>query len=320
MASTETAVAPLEERPPPPKLDELMLAMDVVDTLRHQDMLVQKELTQEGRDEVLKARLREMYVSQGLTVTDRILDEGIKALKESRFSYTPRGTGFARTMANAWVNRRAVGTAFAAAVVVLALVVGWNSIRAGSERRAAEQARIELTETLPRQLQTVGEATLAAASDPNAREDVQQLIADGQAALTLGNAAGARAAIAGLEAARTALVQTYELRIVNRPNEDTGVFRINDAAPGGRNYYLIVEAVTPEGRVLSLPILSEETNQTETVSKWGQRVPVETYNAVGRDKSDNAIIENNILGEKPRGTEEVRYTMNALPGRITDWD
>ena len=319
MASTDTAVAPREERPPPPKLDELMLAMDVVDTLRHQDALIEKELTQEGRDAVLKARLREMYESQGLTVSDRILEEGIRALKESRFTYTPRGTGFARFMANLWVNRRVAGTALAAIVVVIAVAVGWNAIRAGSERRSAEQARIELTETLPRQLETVGQTTLAAATDPAARTEVEQLISTGQAALTLGNAAAARESIADLDELRAALNQTYELRIVNRPDEDTGVFRIPDVNTGARNYYIIVEAVTPEGRTLSLPILSEETGRTETVNVWGQRVPQSTFDAVARDKRDDGIVQDNTLGEKPRGTLDVRYTMGAQPGRITDW-
>jgi hypothetical protein len=319
MADTDTAVAPVQERPAPPKLDELMLAMDVVDTLRHQDALVQKELTQEGRDEVLKARLREMYESQGLTVTDRILDEGIRALKESRFTYTPRGTGFARFMANLWVSRRAVGTVLAAIVVVLGVAIGWNAIRSGSERRAAEEARIELTETLPRQLETVGQTTLAAATDPAARAEVEQIIASGREALTLGNAAGARQAIAELDTTRAALNQVYELRIVNRPDQDTGVTRIPDINTRAENFYIIVEPVTPEGRVLSLPVVSEETGQTQTVSIWGQRVPEATFEAVARDKTDDGIIENNVLGEKPRGTLAVQYTMDAQPGRITDW-
>jgi hypothetical protein len=319
MADTETAVAPVQERPPPPKLDELMLAMDVVDTLRHQDALVQKELTQEGRDEVLKARLREMYESQGLTVTDRILDEGIRALKESRFTYTPRGTGFARFMANVWVNRRVAGTALAAIVVVLGVMVGWNAIRSGSERRAAEEARIELTETLPRQLETIGQATLTAATDPAARTEVEQIIATGQEALTLGNAAGAREAIADLDTMRAALNQVFELRIVNRPNEDTGVSRIPDINQRVENLYIIVEPVTPDGEVIAVPVLNEETDRTETVRIFGQRVPESTFLAIQRDKTDDGIIQNNILGEKPRGTLDVRFSMPVETGRILEW-
>lgn len=47
-------------------LDELMLAMDVVDTLRHQDNLVARELDESRREAELIARLRQIYESQGL--------------------------------------------------------------------------------------------------------------------------------------------------------------------------------------------------------------------------------------------------------------
>jgi Family of unknown function (DUF6384) len=130
---------------------------------------------------------------------------------------------------------------------------------------------------------------------------------------------GARKAIADLDALRAALVQTYVLRIVSREGEQTGVFRIPDVNSQARNYYLIVEPVTPSGQVLSLPILSEETNRTETVSKFGQRVSREVFDAVRRDKQDDGIIQRNALGEKPRGTLDVVYSMSVQPGRITKW-
>ena len=78
-----------------PKLDELMLAMDVVDTLRHQEGLVEKALGEDSRDATLKERLRTLYEGQGLKVSDRILDDGIRALKESRFTYDPAPPSFA---------------------------------------------------------------------------------------------------------------------------------------------------------------------------------------------------------------------------------
>jgi len=40
-------------------LDELMLAMDVVDTLRHKELVLARELTAEDRDAKLLAHLRE---------------------------------------------------------------------------------------------------------------------------------------------------------------------------------------------------------------------------------------------------------------------
>jgi Family of unknown function (DUF6384) len=63
-----------------PKLDDLMLAMDVVDTLRHDQRLVERELSAASSDDAMIERLREVYKGQGIEVSDRILEEGVKAL------------------------------------------------------------------------------------------------------------------------------------------------------------------------------------------------------------------------------------------------
>jgi hypothetical protein len=76
MRSEATATAADSKQP----LDEVMLAMDVVDTLRRRERLVQRELDVGGREEDLKGRLRKIYAAQGIDVPDRILEEGVAAL------------------------------------------------------------------------------------------------------------------------------------------------------------------------------------------------------------------------------------------------
>ncbi|HXK56547.1 MAG TPA: DUF6384 family protein, partial [Gammaproteobacteria bacterium] len=51
------------------RLSDVMLAMDVVDTLRHRRLLVERELQSDQRDEKLIDRLRDIYRSQGIEVT-----------------------------------------------------------------------------------------------------------------------------------------------------------------------------------------------------------------------------------------------------------
>jgi hypothetical protein len=89
--------------------------------------------------------------------------------------------------------------------------------------------------------------------------------------------------------------------------------------PTGRNFYLIVEAVTPDGRTLNLPVTSEEDGRTETVSKWGIRVTEDVFEQIRRDKSDDGIVQRNRLGEKRRGHLEVEYLIPVLGGAITRW-
>ncbi len=302
-----------------PKLDDLMLAMDVVDTLRHQDTLIERELGQEERDVELRRRLREIYEGQGLEVTDRVLNQGIEALRYSRFRYERRGGGWQRALALTWVWRQqvAIGLAVVALVVVGAFV--WSSWQ--SSMAAQETARIEreLTEILPAAISAAGQAALDAADDPAAITAIEALISDGEAALARSDADAAQTAITALEDIRGDLLLEYRLRIVSRPGEQTGVFRIPDVNQAARNYYIIVEAVTPDGRVLTLPVTSEEDGSVADVDIWAVRVPKATYDAVAGDKRADGIVDDDTLGVKSRGTLTETYEMDVEDGRIRQW-
>lgn len=305
--------------PQQPALSEVMLAMDVVDTLRHREGVALRELEQEGRDDLLKERLRDIYEDQGLVVSDRILEEGIRALRDSRFTYQPTPPSFSRTLAGLWVKRKVIGTALAAVVLLAAVWIGWSFWEQSRAERAAEAARVEITETLPRQLEQVSAAALSAAESEEARRRIELLQAEASLALSRSDAEAARVALDALERLRSDLLQTYEVRIVSRPGEDSGIYRIPDVNTGARNYYLIVEAITPDGERLALPVRNEETGATEVVSKWAVRVPEAIYEAVRRDKLEDGIVQNDIVATKPRGVLEPAYTMDVSGGAITEW-
>ena len=317
-------LAPARE---PQKLDELMLAMDVVDTLRHSENIVDRELNAEQREADLLRRLRDIYRGQGIEVPDRVLQEGVRALEERRFVYTPPAPGLATTLAQLWVNRGRIGKGLLAAVVTIG--VGWGAYHVGIElpererteqaRAAAERTRIDLTERLPQALEQAHEDALREVQMPAAHERADALLADGKAALSRQDAAGTQQAIGDLEVLRAALRREYTLRIVSRPGEPSGVWRVPQRNPTGRNFYLIVEAVTPDGRSVSLPMTSEEDGRTEAVSKWGIRVSEEVFDQIRQDKNDDGIVQRNRLGEKRRGHLDVTYLMPVLGGAIFRW-
>ena len=109
----------------PQTLDDVMIAMDVVDTIRHREGLVARELNEAGREADLIRRLKEIYRQQGIEVPDHVLAEGVKALKESRFTYTPAPPGWKRTLATMWVRRGRYG---AIAGLVLAALLTTCSV------------------------------------------------------------------------------------------------------------------------------------------------------------------------------------------------
>ncbi|MEJ8572880.1 DUF6384 family protein [Microbaculum marinum] len=306
----------LSKRP----LEEVMLAMDVVDTLRHRENLVARELNEEERDRQLIARLREIYSSQGIEVTDAILAEGVKALKEQRFVYTPPASGMSVALARLYVRRHSWGRAVLALVAaVLVAWAAWHFLVTVPGEQRAEALRIELSETLPNRINGLYEAIESGTESPAALQMAEALRADGRRALAAGNAEDARAAVVGLEALQDRLNQQYDLRIVSRPGATSGVWRIPDANEAARNYYLIVEAIDRSGKPVTVRVASEETGEVAPVTQWGVRVPESTFAQVRADKEDDGIIQNDVLGEKRRGVLDPEYRMPVSGGAITAW-
>jgi hypothetical protein len=289
-------------------LDEVMLAMDVVDTLRRRERLVKRELDAAGREEDLKERLRKIYHAQGIEVPDHILEEGVAALKEGRFVYKPPTGGLGVKLARLYVSRGRWGKWVLGGVGVLIAAWAINYF-----------VFVAPDNALPDELVQAHAQVVEVAASDDAKERAEELLNAGDAALRAEDTDAAREALRLLEDMRISLEQAYSLRIVNRPGERSGVWRVPDVSTRARNYYIIVEAIDPTGRVLTVPITSEESGKTERVTLWGLRVDEETFERVARDKQDNGIIERDRVGQKNRGYLVPEYEMRTTGGAITRW-
>ena len=304
----------------PQKLDDLMLAMDVVDTLRHQENLALKELDDDARKAELVKRLRQIYAGQGIEVPDSIIEQGVRALEESRFVYTTPPPSLARTLATMWVDRKRWSLILGSAGLAIAIVGGaYQYFVVGGAERAATAARIEITETLPAALAKAERTALDEAIAADAKARAADLAGRGKAALARKDVPAVKASLADLDGLVATLREVYQVRIVSRADVRSGVWRQNPKSPGARNHYLIVEAIGQDGRALERSITNEEDQTTSKVKIWGQRVPQATYDQVARDKQDDQIIQNTRLGEKRRGELDVRWSMPVMTGAITKW-
>ena len=413
-------------------LSEVMLAMDVVDTLRHQRSLVERELQSEDREADLIEKLRNIYTDQGLEVSDGVIAEGVKAMREERFAYHPPPGGLKTTLARMYVNRgRWAKRSMWLLIAVAAVWAGYRYLlvmpaERGRSRLAQElktqvsgqQERIvtlkerisattgELEESLQsvpasvlpparrlsdgarqslasatRQLEAAEKLGPVAGIDPNNLETyatkIQQRLAErkgiiDRAQAELENALAANRSIRLLgtefndldllraealkaarekgvaekiealynnalsavksgdfETAKTArnalqytrdmLGQEYTLQIVSRPGSPSGVWRYPVDSRTARNYYLIVEAVSPSGQRLKLPITSEEDGQVRALNEWGLRVEPQVYEQVSQDKQQDGIVNRKIVGFKKRGYLTPEYSIATTGGTITEW-
>ncbi len=413
-------------------LSEVMLAMDVVDTLRHQRSLVERELQSEDREADLIEKLRKIYTDQGLEVSDGVIAEGVKAMREERFAYHPPPGGLKTTLARMYVNRgRWAKRSMWLLIAVAAVWAGYRYLlvmpaERGRSRLAQElktqvsgqQERIvtlkerisattgELEESLQsvpasvlpparrlsdgarqslasaaRQLEAAEKLGPVAGIDPNNLETyatkIQQRLAErkgiidrAQAELESALAANRSIRLLGtefndldllraealkaarekgvaekiealynnalsavksgdLETAKTArnalqytrdmLGQEYTLQIVSRPGSPSGVWRYPVDSRTARNYYLIVEAVSPSGQRLKLPITSEEDGQVRALNEWGLRVEPQVYEQVSQDKQQDGIVNRKIVGFKKRGYLTPEYSIATTGSTITEW-
>lgn len=304
MAGTDTAT-----RHP---LDDVMLAMDVVDTLRHRQLLVERELNTEAREQTLIKRLREIYAAQGIDVPDHVLAEGVAALDEERFVYTPPEPGWRVTLAHLYISR---GTWGKALLVILAMIIAvaivYTTMISGPQQRRLA--------ALPGELATQRQAIIELTEAPGARERAQQYLVQGQAALREEDADAAGKAVVSLKELRAQLEQEYTVRIISRPGESSGVWRMPDVNTKARNYYVIVEALTEDGSTLTLPVRNEEDGKTYKVNKWALRVSEQLYEQIAADKSDDGIIQQRDFGVKRRGQLTPDYAMPTTGAALTAW-
>lgn len=301
-------------------LDDLMMAMDVVDTLRHDEALVTRELNADNRGERMMERLREIYASQGIEVPDHILEAGVEGLKQDRFVYSPPSAGFSRSLAVLYVTRltwsKWLGALVLACVILFA---GWQFLVVGPRERAAEALKIELAEGIPASLANLKDRIVQMKPAASVVSDAERLVSTGLAAAQDGNAETARKAVTDLRSLARELAAVFDVKIVSRPGVPTGVERIPDANPNNRNYYIVVEAIGPDGKALAREITSEEDSAQKKVTMWAQRVPSATFEKVRRDKQDDGIVQNNLLGSKVRGKLAIDWRQPVGKGAITSW-
>jgi hypothetical protein len=414
------------------ELNEVMLAMDVVDTLRHQQSLVERELGADDHDQALIAKVRKIYADQGLAVSDEVVAAGVKALREERFTYNPPKKSFQLTLAHLYVHRGRWAKRGAVLLAVLLVVYlayqfavvapqkrsrqkvaqainlriaqqqdqisvakarlarlnqsltkvkkagsykasvattglvdrtardisaarekvqalekleittrvdgdrlaeSGDSITGRLEQRqelisdltthldSAQKAVAALDELkiLPEKLADQRDRILSEARQKEAERQAQQLFDDAMAALERGDVAIAQNGYNLLQQLYDRLVQEYQVRIVSREGERSGVWRVPQNNPNTRNYYVIVEAVTADGKRLELPVTSEEDGKTRTVKQWGLRVKESVFEQIKRDKMDDGIIKNNVFGSKKRGYLQPNYFIPTSGGAITQW-
>ena len=289
-----------------------MAAMDVVDTLRHQQGLAERELDAQTRRDKLLKRLKELYSAQGIAVPEHVLQEGIEALEQERFQYQPVASSWRTRMAKVWVSRGRWGKPLGFLGVVGSLFLGYFFI---AEVLPEKRLQAALPQKIERSLTQIEKI----AKNPDLVTEAQQNAEIARLAIDNGNYDKAEGLATSMVAAAEAMAQEYTLRVISKPNKSSGVWRIPDNNPNSRNYYLIIEALDRNNNVLELEILNQENNKRVRTKQWGLRVNQQTFNQIAADKQDDGIIQNNQVGKKQVGFLKPSFSIPTTGATITKW-
>lgn len=300
-------------------LEDLMAAMDVVDTLRHERGIATRELDSEGRRERLLERLREMYQAQGIEVPDHVLQEGIEALEQERFQYQPVESSWKIKLAHLWVARGRWKKPIGIFAVIASLFGGAYVVTDVIPEHQQQASQEQMTLEMPSQLDASLKRIKSVTTDPEIIDDAQRQLTLAKQSLANKNFTQAQTHQANLKNMAVQLQQEYTIRVVSRPGVSSGVWRIPDVNQSRKNYYLIVEAIDKNNNVMALDILNEETNKREKVKIWGLRVNQQTFQNVADDKRDDGIIQDNKVGKKQIGTLSPKFSIPTTGATITEW-
>ena len=126
-------------------LTDVMLAMDVVDTLRHEESLLATALNAKAREQALVERVRDAYQSQGISVSDEMIAEGVAALKARQYAYEPPAPGLRTRLLHAWVRRRRIGGGLGVLGGLAAIIgLGWYGFVVSPENAEREAQATQL--------------------------------------------------------------------------------------------------------------------------------------------------------------------------------
>ncbi|WP_251359636.1 DUF6384 family protein [Kangiella sp. TOML190] len=413
-------------------LSDVMLAMDIADTIRHRDRIVEQELSEAEREKALFEKVKRTYASQGIEVSDATIKEAIQAIEDERFTYQAPKASFFTKLAHIYINRGKWAKGFAAllAITGLAWLISWavftlpkqmelnkqanalnqsiiqantseeslqsrldglvKELNRASEPQDSElkglyqrqkqnafqllktaathidvarplrqqddfdgdefkkagalamdqvdrqeyqlgqaKAQLDKAETaikrlhqinlLPNELQNLYSQAKDIARSPRGQNLANNYYQNGLAAIKGFDFDAANNVTSDLKDLIENLQQSYQLQIVYRHGEQTGLWREPEINQSARNYYIIVEAIDKNGQALTLPIVNEETGKVSRVKKWALRVERAVFDQIARDKRDDGIVQNNIFGSKAVGVLEVDYRFPTTGKAITRW-
>lgn len=281
-------------------LNDMMRIMDVATALRKDRELVEEQL---NLDE-LKARLRERLAAgaaiTGEKVTPEEIDAAVDRYFDTLYAYRDPPWSVSTVLALLYVERRRILTALGMAGVVVA-VSWWLFVSSSGPFSGPGRLRRQLDAAETR-IADARTAILATSPETSARTRSDGLALRATQLEARGDMRDLQATAAELEALAARLAATYTVEIVHERGKKSGIDRFYTDESGTRasGFYVIVQAIGPDGKAVPQVVRNRETNKEETVTTWAEQVR-EVYDRLVADKKADGVLDEFVFARKDRG-------------------
>ncbi len=288
---------------------EKLLTIDLIDALRREEQRLDDALGDHQRMLVLRDDIKGYYAKAGITVPEATIDQAIKERQEQRYAFRPPALGtLGRTIATLYVHRKLTTVA-----VLLIAAIGVGTGLTVGQRAQAERAQFQSAQHC-----LIDAEARAGAPDARALDALQ---AEGDA-LQRGAEPGAlQTWVVHAERTCTFFTQPLELRVTTQRGEKTGVRRDFRGAAGRQvsGYYIIADVVSPSGTPALALVTDVEHNAVHDAGRVGVRTSDSQYEALKRDKQDDGLISERVIGTKPANSLQWQLADAYASDFIVEW-
>jgi len=201
------------------------------------------------------------------------------------------------------------------------LIPAWTQA-AGQLHASLESGNVNAVHTAVDSLKTLqqaGSIEQTIASDQNALSGpaasiAAPIIVSIRSDIASGDASGANAGLAMLNALVARVRSSYVLHIANHAGIDTGIVR-RDRQNGKTACYVVVEALSAQGAPVSIPVYDSELSKWAVAHTYGVQVSLAQYRTFMDDKATGALPV--MAGTKSPGALNAAYDFPVMRGRIT---
>ncbi len=320
-----------------PDMKAFMRMMDVGSELRKQREIAGEQFEMEETREDLRERLRATAEVTGEELSDAEIELAINSYFSGLYRFKEPEKDFSYRLASLYVARKKIFKICIVPILLTAFVAsGVWSVGQLFEARSlakAEKFRVDFTAYEPK-LQSMYRSVKSLALEDRVKNEVKRLELEAESLIISGKAAGERdinlarksrdgldSIVGKLQDMQARLMDEYKIFIVSRPGVKSGIDR--KFRNGTYTYYLIVEARDSTGKILSKNIRNVESAKTHSVKIWGERVPLDIYEAVRADKADNGFVDKNLFALKNKGylNEDIVFpgAEKGERNQITSW-